>query len=191
MTSCPFLKQISRVIDLIRDILYNIRRNSRIEMPDLTPEEWVLAFVYAGNPLDPHNSEIKGKLLFTKEFFVFVKEIMPQLDSFFDFIPYDYGPFSFPLVSLLDSLTRDKVICVSTVQLQSGVRYDYKLTPEGIEIAKGIYESITDLNLKQRLEKLRSDATKMGYFPVLSYVYSKYPEYTTASKIRDVVNHDH
>ncbi len=153
---------------------------------ELTPEEWVLAFVLAGNPSNPNDVEIRGKLLFIKEFFVFVKEIKLDLDTFFNFIPFDYGPFSFQLASILDHLIKSGLISVSEAQVKTGKRYDYKLTPLGAERSRGIYEAI-DPNIRSRLEKLRSDATKMGYFSVLRYVYSRYPEYTIASKIiRDV-----
>jgi len=174
------------VFRLVWNILNNNKRNARIKMPEVSPEEWVLAFVYAGNPANPEDIEIKGKLLLTKEFFVFIKEIMPRLDSFFKFIPYDYGPFSFSLASTLDNLKNNGLIAVSTIPLPSGIRYDYKLTNDGILLAREIYKKI-DSDIKKRLEKLRCDATQMGYFPVLSYVYSKYPEYTTASKIREMV----
>jgi hypothetical protein len=91
------------------------------------------------------------------------------------------------LISILDSLIAQKLISSIIVPLPSGYRVDYKLTSLGIDYASEVYKNV-DPNIKNRLERLRSDATKMGYLPVLSYVYSKYPEYTTASKIKDLVN---
>lgn len=171
----------------MRKILYRVKRHSRYNM-DATispnPEGWVLAFFYAGNPSNPETIEIKGKLLFIKEFFVFVKEIKQDLDEFFHFIPYRYGPYSFELVSIMDKLINRGLISAITTPVQSGERYDYRLTQQGIEVARGLYNNV-DHDTKIRLEKLRADGSKMGYFAVLRYVYSRYPEYTVSSKIRD------
>ena len=170
----------------IKKILYNNKRKCKSEMPDLTPEEWVLAFVYAGNPTDPQSIKVGGKLLFVKEFFVFVKEVKPDLDKIFDFIPFDYGPYSFKLASTITQFVDELVLDIEVFQVRSGYRYDYSLTTKGIDLARNAYEKINP-NIKSRLEKLRLDGDKAGYSGILHYVYSKYPEYTSASKIKEEI----
>lgn len=144
----------------------------------LTAKEWVLVFMYAGKD-NPRNSKINGILMFTKQFFVFVKEIRKELGDEFDFIPYDYGPYSFVLKKIIDHLSTEGYLKIDIV----GERQDFSLTYKGRESAKDLYPKVDD-STKKKLESLRKEANQLGYRGVLRYVYSRYPEYTTASKIR-------
>jgi uncharacterized protein YwgA len=148
---------------------------------EITPWEWVLVFLYAGKK-DNENPVINGVLMFTKQFFVFVKEIKKELDAEFKFIPYDYGPYSFILINILQSLVKLGYIAI----IRDEERQDFIMTEEGMKKVAEIYESI-DGETKKKLESLRREATQLGYSGVLRYVYSRYPEYTTASKIRERV----
>ena len=148
----------------------------------LTPEDWVLAFFYACPDKEIRNPEINGTLMFIKQFFVFIKEIKKDLDPIFSFIPYDYGPYSFVLKKAIDELVKEGYI----IEKQSQDRVDYFLTEKGIQRAKDLQTHIDEKILK-KLENLRKDATQLGYSGVLRYVYTKYPEYTTASKIKQSV----
>ncbi len=147
----------------------------------LAPWEWVLGFLYAGK-MDDKNPIINGVLMFTKQFFVFVKEIEKELDTEFKFIPYDYGPYSFVLINILKFLAKSGYIKI----VKESDRQDFIMTDEGMEKAAEIYKIIND-DSKKKLENLRREATQLGYSGVLRYVYSRYPEYTTASKIRERV----
>ncbi len=159
------------------------KRNSKCYMVDaLTPEDWILAFFYAGPDRDKRNPEINGMLMLTKQFFVFVKEIKKDLEGVFNFFPYDYGPYSSVLQNLINKLNKEGYIEIKT----SGERQDFILTDKGVDRAKKVYEKL-DEKTKKTLEKLRRDATQLSYSGVLRYVYSRYPEYTTASKIRERV----
>lgn len=147
----------------------------------ITPWEWVLVFLYAGTK-GKENPAINGILMLTKQFFVFVKEIRKELDDEFKFIPYDYGPYSFILVKIIEFLNKSGYVNVVTM----GDRQDFFITEKGSEKANEIYEKIDD-ETKRKLESLRREATQLGYSGVLRYVYSRYPEYTTASKIKEKV----
>ena len=149
-----------------------------------TPEEWVLVFLYAGHDSAAKNPAINGMLMFTKQFFVFVKEVKSDLQEYFNFIPYDYGPYSFVLKKIIDDLVNEGYIVVE----KSDDRQDFILTYNGVEKAEMLSKNL-DEKTKQTLENLRREATQLGYRGVLRYVYSRYPEYTTASKIRERVLH--
>lgn len=149
-----------------------------------TPEEWVLVFLYAGPDRAARNPAINGMLMFTKQFFVFVKEVNRDLQGYFNFIPYDYGPYSFVLKTIIDDLVNESYIVVE----KSDDRHDFILTDKGVEKAEILSKNL-DEKTKQTLENLRREATQLGYRGVLRYVYSRYPEYTTASKIRERVLH--
>jgi uncharacterized protein YwgA len=160
----------------------HIRYSKDSMVEPLTPEDWVLAFFIAGPDRDKKNPEISGMLMFTKQFFVFVKEIKKDLEDTFKFIAYDYGPYSFVLKDLIDKLSTEGYIKVIAYE----ERRDFVLTDKGVERAKKAYEKL-DNKTRVTLEKLRYEATQLGYSGVLRYVYSRYPEYTIASKIRERV----
>jgi len=148
----------------------------------VSPEDWILAFFYAGPDRDVRQPQINGFLMFTKQFFVFVKEIKKELDPFFNFVPYDYGPYSFVLKELIDKLIKEGYIEIK----QSDERKDFFLTEKGSVRAKRVFEKM-DKKTEKNLFNLRKEATQLGYAGVLRYVYSRYPEFTSASKIRGKV----
>lgn len=150
----------------------------------LTPEDWVLIFIYAGHNRAAKNPAINGMLMFTKQFFVFVTEVKSDLQEHFNFIPFDYGPYSFVLTQIINDLVNEDYIVVE----KSDDRQDFILTNKGVEKAEMLSKNL-DEKTKQTLENLRREATQLGYRGVLRYVYSRYPEYTTASKIRERVLH--
>lgn len=148
----------------------------------LTEEDWVLVFFYAGNEKSIGHPRINGILMFTKQFFVFVKEIRTELLKYFNFVPYDYGPYSFVLKDIIHKLAQEEYLNIEMVE----DRQDFILTDKGLEKAKSIYANVDD-NTKKTLGNLRKEANQLGYRGVLRYVYSRYPEYTTASKIKERV----
>ena len=156
------------------------QRESLVMDKDLAPQDWVLPFLYIG--AEQNQPSVKGSLLLFKEFFVFVKEIKPELDSYFRFYPYDYGPYSLKLKTSLSVLQLLQFI--RTEQVSD--RTDYYLTEKGIQKARELSEKI-DFKTKEKITKLRNDGTRLGYLGVLRYVYARYPEYTTASKIKEDV----
>lgn len=145
-------------------------------------DDWVLPFLFLGMR-ESDKLAVKGSLMLFKQFFVFVKEIKPDLDKKYNFIPYDYGPYSFILKNLLNDLELSGFIQI----VRYDDRTDYYLTESGVDKAKELSEKI-DQKTKELILKLREEAENLGYAGVLRYVYSKYPEYTFASKIRDQVN---
>lgn len=104
-----------------------------------------------------------------------------------DLTPKEWvGLFSFELAFIINELVESGMMNVSTTSVQSGVRYDFSLTKTGIEYCKKVYPHV-DLDIKFRLEKLRTDGDRAGYSEILHYVYSKYPEYTASSKIKQEI----
>jgi uncharacterized protein YwgA len=146
---------------------------------EIQPQDWILPFLLlgSGNEDEP---VIKGSLLLVKEFFVFIKEIKPELDTFYKFTPYDYGPYSFELRRNLESLNKDGLIKI----VRNTERTDYYLTPQGRIKSKELAEKINP-KIKEKIIKLRHDGDRLGYLGVLRHVYARYPEYTTVSKIKD------
>ena len=145
---------------------------------EFSSEDWVLAFIRNG-PEQDGESMIKGWLMFTKQFFVFVKEVRKDLDADFKFVPYDYGPYSFVLDDTVKNLQKQGYIHV----VVNGDRKDFILTRKGCDRANEVLKKIPE-KTRKTLSGLRRDATQLGYSGILRYVYSRYPEFTTASKIK-------
>lgn len=145
---------------------------------EISPEDWILLFLFGSDEFEGKR-QIKGMLMFTKQFFIFVKEIKKELDEFFQFIAYDFGPYSFVLRKKLEHLAH-----IGMIEIRNdGDREDFYLTEMGSEKIKNIYD-VLDSKTKENIKNLRQDATQLGYSGVLRYVYSRYPEYTSASKIK-------
>jgi len=115
---------------------------------DLKPAEWILSFLFIGSK--PGNPVIKDSLELYKEFFVFVKETKPELDSYFEFISYDYGPYSFKLKTELSVLQLLKLIKISRINN----RTSYYLTKKGIEKAQILLDKI-DQKTIEKITKIR------------------------------------
>ena len=97
---------------------------------DLKPVEWILPFLFIGSKAD--RPVMKDSLRLFEEFFVFVKEIKPELDSYFIFISYTYGPFSHQLKTDLSVLKL--LIFIKTKSFND--RTYYCLTEKGRTKAK-------------------------------------------------------
>jgi len=147
---------------------------------DLSPEEWVLAFMYAGN-----KNIVHGKLMFIKQFFIATKEIIPRLDEQFRFYPCNYGPYSRILAKTIENLIEEGYI----KSKKHDDHLDFFLSDEGKKRSKECYEKLPQ-DIRDRLDRLRLSANQMGYTGILRYVYTRYPSYASASKIREDVGND-
>lgn len=92
--------------------------------------------------------------------------------SFYDFVPYQYGPFSFSLYQELDKLEvmsyvrqKDENVCIDDAKLANSVAI------ESSEVATDV------LAIVKRFGKSRKD-------DLTEHVYSNYPEFTCNSRLR-------
>ncbi len=96
--------------------------------------------------------------------------------SFYDFIPYRYGPFSFTLYRDLQELARLGYI-------KTG---NHAIHVLHFEQARGEYESLS-LNLRMAVKEI---VRRYGSLPrgrLLDYVYAKYPWFASRSQLVDPV----
>lgn len=149
---------------------------------DLSIEESIYSLLYAD-----YNRFIKGRLVFVKEIFLLCKEILPCIESKFNFFPSHFGPFSIPLAKEIDKMKNDEKIKVEYLINELGDPvYRFSLTNNGISEAKKVFESLP-CGLKNKLILERKKWDSYGYTGIIRYVYSRYPEYTENSKIKDFV----
>ncbi|TET89807.1 MAG: hypothetical protein E3J35_08760 [Methanomassiliicoccales archaeon] len=149
-----------------------------------TVEDWIL--VLLGVQKD---KPISGKLAFVKELFLLEKEVVPKIpgeNESFEFYPYDYGPYSTKFARVLNELIRQGLVEAIPIPETKEKNFQFRLTEAGIvkaeEAMKKIPSDFLDL-----LARKRRGWDQLGHFGITRRVYSRYPEYTIRSKIREEV----
>jgi len=141
-----------------------------------------LALMYA-----EEGETIEGRTRLQKMVFLLQKEL-DELDtnpidsSEYDFIPYDYGPFSKKLYDDLDYLSDEELVNDFEEEMNDGkVKYNYKLTSEGEEfVERQLASSEADL-IEELAEKMKTNYNDTPLSTLIDYVYSEYPEYAENS----------
>jgi len=102
-----------------------------------------------------------------------------NLQKFYDFEPYLYGPCSFEIYSDLLDLKNKGLI--DTVPSPWGWKY-YRITAKGnIEAEKYIGEE--DEEVKNKILEIKKLVVSKSFLELLRYVYKRYPEYAINSII--------
>jgi hypothetical protein len=131
----------------------------------------------------------------------------------FDFIPFKMGPWSsdvYDEVDFLESMgllekrgtqenepvnqAHDEMLFNEAILDKYQKSYptldnemeSYRLTVKGIEIAKKLWERL-DNDECEKLKKIKKKFNKMNLKQLLRYVYTKYPDYTSESEIKDYI----
>lgn len=146
----------------------------------------MLAVLYA----EKHRP-VRGKLMLMKTMFIAAKEIVPEADQVLAFYPKDYGPFSREVAKAVEDLAKKGLIVArGGGEDRETDRTDFYLAPAGSEQGEKVFLRLQPES-QERLRELRAGAEEMGYSGIVRYVYAKYPEYISASKIRKAVQVDY
>ena len=132
---------------------------------------------------------IRGKTRLQKIIFLFQQEILTekQKDLGYNFIPFNYGPYSSILQSDVDDLIIDDYLEVDMFQRMDGKYiYHYKITEKGKELAEAILTESKYARLKltgpyNLLRKIKNEANNDNLDTLLKRVYSEHPEYAKNS----------
>jgi uncharacterized protein (DUF488 family) len=112
------------------------------------------------------------KLELTKLAFLLSKEGRSEhLKTFYEFVPYKFGPYSFGLSHELGSLTKEGLISVSDDDQIS-------LTSKGIKTCKQALEA----RLARDIELLKDNYASLSQSKLVDTVYAKYPWFTMNSQ---------
>lgn len=130
--------------------------------------------------------QVEGRTRLQKLVFLMEQELnesTASLDSSdYNFIPYDYGPFSKGLYDDLDSLEEDGLIEVEEEPMTDGkVKYVYRLTDGG---QKWVQNQLADssANTTHSLASIiASEYNDMLLSDLIDEVYAEYPEYAENS----------
>lgn len=143
-----------------------------------------LALLFAA---DDHR--IKGRTRFQKLAFLAGKQLEERGISLYDFVPYDYGPYSKDLQETIDKLVSEGLVRVRKTQTYGGDdRYDYRLTEKG---RRSFERNLPDEEMvfnEPSLKTVYSVAkdivgsyNDMPISNLLDIVYTEFPEYAENS----------
>jgi hypothetical protein len=135
-----------------------------------------------------YREPIPGFLFLQKLAFISVFEIH-ELRPLRDEAKYraeKYGPFSYELRRVLDTLVGTESVIIADVPSDRYERNLIGLSTKGLSRARELARLVDPETLKG-LESRCRGARQLGYAGILRYVYSHYPSYANNSEIRDEV----
>lgn len=116
-----------------------------------------------------HERDLSSKFMVVKSLFLLVHvERIDKLIKFYNFFPYNYGPFSIVCYNDISKLQKESYIIEKDKQLE--------LTENGKAFLKGIDKKVA-LKINRVVGKFNSDKE------IKAYVYRKFPAYTIRSKL--------
>lgn len=143
-----------------------------------------MALMYAGN-----EEPIEGRTRLQKMVFLVQQRIDSDpnvsLESDdYEFVPYDYGPFSKELYDDLDSLVDMRMVEDQEEELDSGkVKYDYEIQSAGEEFIETQLSSKSEAaqEIMEIARDVKSEYNDMLLSDLIDDVYSRFPEYAEES----------
>lgn len=181
-------------------------------------KDLLLLLLYSPGRTGSYNEPIVGRTRLVKMLFLFREELLERFrkgtelspDSYYEFYPWHYGPFSrdvyddltfftlrgfiepseSPEVSLpeskdeLERWTSPLGAWQDDEAVGGYCEEEFKLAPEGEQYVKDLFELLSP----EQRELLRDFKRRTSSAPLralLRYVYSNYPKMTTRSRIKD------
>lgn len=183
----------------------------------LTGADYLLLLLYLNNhtPIYGAVRLTKMMFLFNKEISEALKKKNIECGKLPEFIPYNFGPFSkdvYEQVELFSNIGFIKVTDINAIEdmgevddweespfidetieqedgyiRQDGKYLKYEIKSLGIDfVEQKILPNVTP-EQKEILEMFKSKITSLSPKQILKYVYTKYPEFTENSLIKDEV----
>lgn len=125
---------------------------------------------------------VEGRTRFQKMIFLAQKRLEKNESvENYEFIPYDYGPFSKELYDDIDELVDRGVVKERTKTIDGKKKYFYELSKKGQEIIRPKLRDGNFKKIERTVEKIKSELNSMKLPKLLDKVYSKHPEYAENS----------
>ncbi len=183
-------------------------------------KDLILVLLYAPGPDGSLASPISGKTRLMKMIFLFKEEVQRKFDRpktltkdvLPEFSAYDYGPFSSRVYSDIEFLQHIKFVEVEQVgslreeedeyaeyiedevfdrEAEPYHATEYSLSKLGENFTREeLYDGLSDTQ-KSVLAEFKTRCTSIPLRSLLYYVYTKYPNMTRESKIRDEIMKRH
>jgi hypothetical protein len=180
----------------------------------------LLLLLYSPSTSDQINEPISGRTRLTKLLFLFGREALDHFRSgtsithknFYEFFPWDFGPFSkqvyddllfFSLRGFIESdpasgedalpeeaaewekwtETNDLASEEGEMEFQEEL---FRLSEKGVAFTKHLYDQLSD-SQKKLMREFKARTNKVNLRALLQYVYTNYPDQVVKSKIRESV----
>ncbi|WP_276298819.1 hypothetical protein [Halorussus lipolyticus] len=121
---------------------------------------------------------VEGRTRFQKLIFLIQNDF--NVPEKFDYIPYDYGPFSKELCEEIERLERQGFVKRRQEQIPNGKKYLYNLTDEGRAHFQQLEDSEPE-EAKEAAETVEQTFNDVPISRLLEYVYNNYPDYAEES----------
>jgi len=140
-------------------------------------KDWNLLVLAAaeGKPLTPVQLQ---KILFL------IEKNVPQKQrrDFYNFKPYDYGPFDVVVYQDAEALEQDGFICIRPVPERQWS--EYAATPAGLKAAEQLQKGLAP-GVKEYIQALVEWASKLSFQEIVSAIYKAYPAYKEKSVFQE------
>lgn len=180
----------------------------------------LLLMLYSPGRNDAPNERIVGRTRLVKMMFIFKQEALSHFrrgteiteDNFYEFFPWNFGPFSqqvyddltfFLLRGFVETSEAEEEglpesaeewhewLSKSGAGTETAEPEEYReevftLTEKGVSYAASLYESLSN-SQRQLLKEFKARLTGAPLRGILRYVYQKYPQMTGESKIKEKV----
>ena len=130
-------------------------------------DKWIIILLSSNN-----NDPIKGRIRFTKDFFLIAEKYLTDLYKASEFYPYHFGPYSTRFAVRVNNLIKRNIIQVKLVNQD----LKYLLTEEGIQLAKSLRENITEESLKN-IKFIKNKNKNLQLKQLLKEIYIDYPRF--------------
>ena len=141
-----------------------------------------LALMYAGE-----EASIEGRTRLQKMVFLMQQRFKergesPLRSQPFEFIAYDYGPFSKDLYSELETLIeRDEINDRKETTGGGSIKYTYSIKPQGREIVEAQLSTPQGQEIVELAQEIKEEYNEMFLSDLIEKVYSQYPSYAENS----------
>lgn len=144
----------------------------------MTPKDWTLLVIASrkGKPLRPVQLQ---KSLFLLERNLSLAQL--KVESFYQFEPYDYGPFCSKIYSDAETLCIEGLVHIDRLPISYRL---YSATEEGITASKEIIETLSP-EIGDYLEKVVEWTSSLSFNDLVSAIYQAYPEMKENSIFRE------
>lgn len=139
-------------------------------------KDWLLAVLDAGRSLSPVRLQ---KSLFL----IGMKAAESVSDDFYDFVPFDYGPFSAQIYSDASDLEREGLAFIDNPYDRGWRRYG--ATEAGKERAAELFEKMDD-NVAAVIHETVSWVRRQSFASLVRTVHEQYPEYSVNSIFKEL-----
>jgi uncharacterized protein YwgA len=121
------------------------------------------------------------RLRMQKAVFLLVQRGSDAWHELYDYMPYDWGPYSGKVTQDVESLRSRQLLTVQQVQ---GARYGrFATTPAGEALASSFWQQLKDPE-REFIRRVRAYVTSRSFNGLLREVYAAYPEFATESRFR-------